>query len=305
MTTGAIEAHRKGVIMVLAAAVCWSSGGLIARYITADVWTQAAGRGFFGAATLLLFLLVRDGRATWSLFRALGLPGLVVAICFASASLSFVVALKHATVALILVVQSTAPFIAALIAWLWLKEPPGWIRSLAMLVALFGVWQMVSGGESGGDATGVALSCVIAVAIGLATVTVRRYQAIRMTPAMCLACTFIMLTGLIFRSSGGEVATADIGLLFLFGAVQLAIGMIWFTTGARLIPAGEAALLGLLECVLGPLWVWLFLHEDPGQQALIGGALTLAAVAGNTLYDMARAGRAARLPEKNPVGGSV
>lgn len=302
--SGAIEAHRKGAILVLGAALCWSSGGLIARHIEADVWTQAAGRGFFAFATLLLFLLVRDGRNTWALFKALGVPGIVVACCFASASLSFVIALKHATVALILVIQATAPFIAAIIAWLWMREPPGWVRSLAMLVALFGVWQMVSGGESGGDALGIALSCVIAVAIGIATVTVRRYHAIRMTPAMCLATAIIMVVGLVMREPL-PVAVNDVGLLFLFGAIQLAIGLIWFSTGARLIPAGEAALLGLLECVLGPLWVWLFLDEDPGTQALIGGALTLAAVAGNTLYDMARASRAARSLAKSPVGGSV
>ena len=302
--SGAIEAHRRGAILVLGAAFCWSSGGLIARHIEADVWTQAAGRGFFAAITLLLFLLVRDGRNSWALFKALGLPGIVVACCFGSASLSFVIALKHATVALILVIQSTAPFIAAIIAWIWMREPPGWIRTLAMLVALFGVWQMVSGGESDGDALGIALSCVIAVAVGLATVMVRRYQAIRMTPAMCLAATLIMTAGLVMREPL-PVSVNDVGLLFLFGAVQLAIGLIWFSSGARLIPAGEAALLGLLECVLGPLWVWIFLDEDPGTQALIGGALTLAAVAGNTLYDMARASRAARTLAKSPVGGSV
>jgi drug/metabolite transporter (DMT)-like permease len=302
--SGAIEAHRKGAILVLGAAVCWSSGGLIARHIDADIWTQAAGRGFFAAVTLLLFLLVRDGRNTWSLFKALGIPGIVVACCFASASLSFVVALRETTVALILVIQSTAPFIAAVIAWVWMREPPGWIRSLAMLVALFGVWYMVSGGESRSSTLGIALSCVIALAIGLATVMVRRYQAIRMTPAMCLAATILMSAGLIMREPLA-VSANDVGLLFLFGAIQLAIGLIWFSTGARLIPAGEAALLGLLECVLGPLWVWIFLGEHPGSQALIGGALTLAAVAGNTLYDMARASRAARTLAKSPVGGSV
>jgi drug/metabolite transporter (DMT)-like permease len=173
-----------------------------------------------------------------------------------------------------------------------------------MLVALFGVWQMVSGGESGGDTIGIALSWVIAVAIGLATVMVRRYHSIRMTPAMCLATAIIMTVGLVMRDPL-PVSVNDVGLLFLFGAIQLAIGLIWFSTGARLIPAGEAALLGLLECVLGPLWVWLFLDEDPGAQAMIGGALTLAAVAGNTLYDMARASRAARSMAKSPVGGSV
>jgi drug/metabolite transporter (DMT)-like permease len=302
--SGAVEAHRRGTILVLGAATFWSSGGLIARHIEADVWTQVAGRGFFAALTLILFLLVRDGRNTWNLFKALGLPGLAVAACFAAASLSFVIALQHATVALILVVQSTAPFIAAVIAWIWMREPMGLVRSLAMVVALFGVWHMVSGGQSGGDTLGLALSCVIAVAIGTVTVLVRRFQAIRMAPATCLAAATIMVVGFTMRDSV-PVAASDIGLLFLFGALQLAAGLICFSYGARLIPAGQAALLGLLECVLGPLWVWLFLNEHPGPQALVGGVLTLAAVAGNTLYDMARATRAARTPAKTPVGGSV
>lgn len=290
--SGAGAAHRKGALLVLAAAFLWSSGGLIVRHISADAWTQAAGRGFFAAVTLLLFLLIRDGRNTWSLFRGLGLPGLVVAICFASASTSFVVGLQHASVALLLVIQSTAPLIAGLIAWIWLREPPGWVRSVAMLVALFGVWRMVSGGAGGGDAIGIALACVIAVAIGLATVLVRRYHAIRMTPAMCLAATMLMSMGLVMRE-WSPVSAPDLALLFVFGALQLASGMICFAVGARMIPAGEAALLGLLECVLGPFWVWLFLGENPGEQVLFGGLLTLAAVAGNTIYDMARASRAA------------
>jgi drug/metabolite transporter (DMT)-like permease len=284
--------HRRGALLVLAAAFCWSSGGLIARLIAADAWTQVAGRGFFAAVTLLAFLLIRDGRNTWSLFRGLGLPGIAVALCFASASTSFVIGLQHATVALILVIQSTAPLIAALIAWAWMREPPGWVRSVAMLVALFGVWRMVSGGESGGDAIGIACSCVIACAIGLATVMVRRYQAIRMTPAMCLAAVILMLVGVVMRD-WTPVSAPDMFLLFMFGAVQLAIGMICFAVGARLIPAGEAALLGLLECVLGPFWVWIFLGENPGDQVIFGGLLTLAAVAGNTVYDMARAARSA------------
>jgi drug/metabolite transporter (DMT)-like permease len=287
MTTGAGEAHRKGVGLVLGAALCWSSGGLIARYITTDIANQMVGRGFFAAVTLLLFLLVRDGRSTWALFRGLGIPGLAVALCFGIASSSFVIALQHATVALILVIQSTAPLIAALIAFVWMREPVGWVRGLAMLVALFGVWQMVSGQESGGDALGVALSCAIALSIGTATVLVRRYRAIRMTPAMCIAALILMSFGLVTRTAG-PVSGPDILLLLLFGAGQLAIGMICFTTGARLLPAGEAALLGLTECVLGPLWVWIFVGEDPGRQAIFGGLLTIGAVAGNTVYDMLR-----------------
>ena len=286
-------AHNKGAMLVCAAAIIWSSGGLIARFIQADVWTQAAGRGLFGCLALLIFLLLRDGRNTWSLFRNLGLPGIAVGVCFATASLCFVIALRHTTVATILIIQSTSPLIAALVAWIWMREAIGWARWVAMVVALGGVTLMVSGGSTGGDGAGgdrlgILLSMVIPVAIAFATVTVRRYQNIRMTPAGCVACALLALAGLSMRDWGLQVAMSDVGLLFLFGACQLALGLICFTIGARLVPAAEASLLGLLESVLGPLWVWIFLAEHPGSYALIGGALVLAAVAGNTLYDQRR-----------------
>ncbi len=286
-------AHHRGAILVCAAAIIWSSGGLIARFISADVWTQAAGRGLFGCLALLTFLLIRDGRQTWSLFRNLGLPGIAVGVCFATASLCFVIALRHTTVATILIIQSTSPLLAGLIAWIWMREAIGWVRCLAMVVALGGVTLMVVGGDSGssqgtGDLLGILLSMVIPVAIACATVVVRRYQNIRMTPAGCVATGLLAAAGLLMRDWGVPVAGADLGLLFLFGACQLALGLICFTTGARLVPAAEASLLGLLESVLGPLWVWIFLAEHPGDYALVGGALVLAAVIANTLYDARR-----------------
>jgi drug/metabolite transporter (DMT)-like permease len=291
MSVGARAAHNKGAVLVCGAAIIWSSGGLIARFITADVWTQAAGRGLFGCLALLTFLLIRDGRNTWSLFRNLGLPGIGVGVCFATASLCFVIALRHTTVATILIIQSTSPLIAGLIAWIWLREAIGWVRCLAMLVALGGVTLMVWGdstSSAGGDSLGILLAMVIPVVIAMATVLVRKYQNIRMTPAGCVATGLLALAGLLVRDWSLTVSASDVGLLFLFGACQLALGLICFTIGARLVPAAEASLLGLLESVLGPLWVWIFLSENPGRDAVIGGALVLAAVIANTLYDSRR-----------------
>lgn len=291
MSGGARAAHNKGAVLVCGAAIIWSSGGLIARFITADVWTQAAGRGLFGFLALLTFLLIRDGRNTLSLFRNLGLPGITVGVCFATASLCFVIALRHTTVATILIIQSTSPLIAGLIAWIWLREAIGWVRCLAMLVALGGVTLMVWGDSTGtatGDSLGILLAMVIPVVIAFATVVVRKFHNIRMTPAGCVATGLLALAGLLVRDWSLTVTVSDVGLLFLFGACQLALGLICFTIGARLVPAAEASLLGLLESVLGPLWVWIFLSENPGRDAVIGGALVLAAVIANTLYDSRR-----------------
>lgn len=290
-TTTALT-HRRGVILVAAAALCWSTGGLIARFITADAWTQVCWRGGFSAACLLAFLLWRDGKQTWQLFRQQGLPGLVVAACFSAASISFIIALRHTAVATILVIQSTAPLIAGLIAFLWMREPISLTRALAMLLALAGVIVMVSQRDMGADPIGLVLAGVIALSLAVATVVTRRFQQIRMTPACCLSGLTMAVVGAVL----GHPASADavnIGLLFLFGAGQLAVGLICFSFGARLIPAGEAALIGLLECILGPIWVLVFLSENPGFYAALGGALVVTAVAWNIIAESRRAQRLA------------
>jgi drug/metabolite transporter (DMT)-like permease len=286
--------HARGVAMVAGAAIVWSTGGLIVRHVDADSWTIVFWRGMFAAFTLLLYMAVRDGRNIVALFRGLGLGGLGVAVCFGTASLSFVIALQHTSVATILFLQSAAPLVAGVLAWLWLGERMTWIKVSAMLVALIGVGITVSDQDASGDFLGIALSVVIMICFALATVLVRRFSHVRMTPATCLSALWLVAVGGTLGSPA-SVEGIELALLFLFGACQLGIGFILFTNGARLIPAGEAILLSLLESILAPIWVWVWptLHEYPGDRALIGGALVIAAVIWNTVAEMGQAKRIA------------
>ena len=286
--------HARGVAMVAGAAIVWSTGGLIVRHVDADSWTIVFWRGAFAALTLLVYLGMRDGRNMFALFRGLGLGGLGVASCFGTASLSFVIALQHTSVATILFLQSAAPLIAGVLAWLWLGERMTWVKVAAMLLALVGVGITVSDQETNGDLLGIFLSVVIMICFALATVLVRRFSHVRMTPATCLSALCLVAVGGTMGSPASVDGT-ELVLLFLFGACQLGIGFILFTNGARLIPAGEAILLSLVESILAPIWVWVWptLHEYPGDRALIGGALVIAAVIWNTLAQMGQAKRIA------------
>jgi drug/metabolite transporter (DMT)-like permease len=290
--------HTRGVVLVCGAAIVWSTGGLMVRHIDESAWTIAFWRGAFAALTLIAYLLFRDGRNTLASFRNMGLPGLAVAACFGVASLSFIIALQHASVATILFIQSASPLVAVALAWVWLKEAVTWSKAATMLAALGGVAIIVSDPEaqSGAknDAIGISLSIVIMIAIALATVLVRRYQHIRMTPATCLSSLWLVVVGTAMGTPLSPNADEFV-LLFLFGTFQLGLGFILFTTGARLIPAGEAILLTLLESILAPIWVWVWptLHEYPGDRALIGGALVIAAVIWNTLSEMTQIKRIA------------
>ena len=116
-----------------------------------------------------------------------------------------------------------------------------------------------------------------------------------MLPAAALAAWLTAL-GAAFAARPGSADARDLGLLALFGAAQLGLGMILFTAGARRIPVAEASLIAVLESVLGPIWVWLAIGENPGLPSVIGGVIVLAALAGHTLADLRRE-RGAVIPQ--------
>ena len=95
-----------------------------------------------------------------------------------------------------------------------------------------------------------------------ATVITRRFAHVRMTPATCLG-TMIAAAFAPSQASQFGVSGSDMGFLFAFGALNLGLGLACFATGARLIPAALAALLGTFEPILGPIWVWLIHSEVP------------------------------------------
>jgi drug/metabolite transporter (DMT)-like permease len=129
---------------------------------------------------------------------------------------------------------------------------------------------------------GGLIAFAIAVALAGTVVIVRRWPHIRMTPATCTGAAVAMVVS--YPLTGSLWVTGhDFALLAFFGAGQLGVGMILLVTGARLIPAVLSSLLGMLEPILGPAWVWIFLGEEPGATTLAGGALVMASVAAYTI----------------------
>src|SRR5262245_27143542 len=259
--------RRLGVGLVTAAALCWSSGGLIARLAGTDAWTTIFWRSVFCAAFLSgAVLLTQRGRLA-DVVREAGWPGFCMAACFAIASTAFIMALSRTSVANTLIIQSLSPFIAGLLGWLCLGEHVRRRTWLAMAVALGGTVVMLGGSPGGGSRIGDALALVTATFFAGATVLVRWHRSVYMPAAAALAA--LLAVG---QATPWSARGSDLALLALFGIGQLGVGMLCFTAGARHIPVAEASLIGVLECVLGPVWVWLAIGERPGAYAMMGGA---------------------------------
>ena len=275
-----LHVERRGALLVFGSAAVWSFGGAIARFLqVGDSWVTVFWRSVFAALFLLGFMLHRDGlRGTLQLFRAMGWAGLGVAACFATASTAFVVALSYTTVANVLLMQAGVPLIAALLGFLLFRERVALATWLAIACVIAGVTVMVSASLGGTvSPLGDGLALLIAVVFACATVITRRHAEVAMMPAVCLGT---LLAALLSASMASQfrVSVADLGLLFLFGAANLGLGMALFVSGARLLPSALAALIGTAEPVLGPLWVWLIHGELPGVRTLLGGSIVFLAL---------------------------
>lgn len=137
---------------------------------------------------------------------------------------------------------------------------------------------MVSDGSGGSSSlVGNLLALLITFVFAIATVVTRRHSNVRMTPAVITATTLAAIVAA-SQASAFKVSGQDMSWLFAFGALNLGLGMALFVTGARLIPSALAALLGTLETVLSPVWVWLVHGEKASVMTVMGGGIVMAAL---------------------------
>lgn len=270
-----VAQRRRGRLYVALAALAWSTAGLLQRELTLDVATQLAGRAFFAVIGVGGYVLITERGRVRAAFRAIGGGGLAIAALLAVSSASFFIALNYTSVANVLFMQALAPILAALLGMM-IGDRVSQRTWIAMAIALAGVSLMV-GGPGRPSPLGLALSLVMAIGFAGTLVLTRYYREVSMAPAMCLSqvVVFVLAAPLATLS---QIGPLDVTLLATLGIAQIGLGFIFLTIGGRLIPAGEVALITLLEIVLGPIWVWVFLSEQPSAATLAGGAIVLGAV---------------------------
>jgi drug/metabolite transporter (DMT)-like permease len=266
--------RRKGRLFVALAALAWSTAGVLQRELSVSTAAQVGGRALFAALGLLAYTALTERSRWWRSFRAIGGGGLGVAGCAAVSSAAFFVALNHASVANVLFWQALAPIFAAALGTL-LGDPVSRRTWGAMAIAVAGV-ALMAGGPGHASALGQALSFLVSASFAGMIVIARHRRDVSMAPAMCLSQAIVLAGAAPFASV--HASGTDVLLLATLGLTQIGLGFVLLTFGSRLIPAGEVALITLLEVVLGPLWVWLFLSERPSTATLVGGVVVLGAV---------------------------
>jgi drug/metabolite transporter (DMT)-like permease len=271
-----------GVALMIAAPVLWSSAGVVTRHLQkAEPFEQVFWRSLFAFLFVFVVLLFQKAHP-WKAVRAAGLPGLVSGLMWAIMFTAFLFALSLTTTANALVVMSVSPLLTALFARMFLKDPVPLRTLIAAGAAAIGIAWMFSTDLSAHYA-GMAVAFLIPVAAAINVVVLRASAArLDLVPAVMLGGGMSCLLALPFALPF-SATSRDLLLLAFLGITQLGLPCMLLVLASRALLAPEIALLGLLEVVLGPLWVWLGAGERPGAATLTGGAVVLAALAANEL----------------------
>jgi drug/metabolite transporter (DMT)-like permease len=197
----------------------------------------------------------------------------------------FIPALQLTSVSNVAIIIATGPFVAAAFAWIWLREAARWQTMLASVVALSGVAIIVGNIRASSDILGIALACLMTVAIASMTVAVRWHKNTPMVASAAMSNLLGSIVSLPFAHGIATVTAADLIILAMFGFFQVALGLSLFILGSRLLPSGQATLIGTLETPLMPFWIRLAFQEVPASRALVGGALVMGAVIADIVSD--------------------
>jgi drug/metabolite transporter (DMT)-like permease len=257
------------------AATCWSLAGILQRQLHMSLASQLAGRAVFSSLAVLTFVAVAERGQLVRAFRAVGRPGLAVAVLMTISSGSFITALNDAPVADVMIIGALAPLAAALLGML--AGEPVRPRTWAAMGVAVGGFALMAGATTRPSLAGMFFSFTAMLGYAAMIVVARRRAEVSMAPATCLSQVLVFAVFAPFAHVT-EMGGTNLGYLALMGVVQMGLALFFLSLGARLIPAVEVALISQLETVLAPVWVWLAGLERPSAPVIIGGLVVIGAV---------------------------
>ena len=280
---------QKGLGLSLIGVLLITPDSLFLRLIDLGAWELVFYRGLVPFICLLIVLSFYYRSQFIKSFLVLGIPGLIYAILIALGSTTFVISIENTYVAKTLIMIALLPFATAILSSIFLKEHPSkrmWLTIIACFaVVLFIFYDSYQGNRLYGDFFGL----LTAIMVGGSAVVVRYGKNFNFLPALLLSKFFIMLIAIIFMQNFPETLFVDqknLYLIIAMGVFAVFIPLAMITLAPRYIPAYEVEIFFVLETILGPVWVWLVIHEQPTNKTIIGGVFIIIIIFIHTILEL-------------------
>jgi drug/metabolite transporter (DMT)-like permease len=279
--------HGTAIALTIAAAALNSAGGIVVRSLeTATEWQVVFWRCATLAVAIIGIVLAQNRHALRTQLCRVGVWSLIGGVFYGITLVGYVLALTNTTVANADFTMSSIPVFTAFLAWAFLGEVIRWKTLLAILASVGGIAIMVGDGIAAGTVLGNTMAIIAALSFACFVVILRKAHTVDMLPTAAVGA--VLAAGVAaFKLDGGIAVSAhDLTLCLIWGGVLSCAAHVLIIIASRKLAGAELTLLLLIEFILGPTWVWLFVNEEPSAKTLLGGAIVLGSVAAHTASSM-------------------
>tara|TARA_B100000676_G_scaffold20674_1_gene17938 strand:- start:1959 stop:2819 length:861 start_codon:yes stop_codon:yes gene_type:complete len=266
--------QQKGSLLAFVAVMFITPDSLFIRLSNIDTWGLVFYRGIIPFFTVFFGMLLIYRLNFFRILFTSGYHGLIYVGTFSVTNITFVVSIQNTNVANTLVMIATAPMLSAILGAIFLKEPPDKKTWVSIIITFLAVLYIFFDSIKIGNFYGDILGFITAIGLAVGAVTIRSAKSKNLVPAAVVGKLFVASFALLFIENFALIGS-DIFIVPLMCILCVAIPFVLVTIAPRFIPAAEVNLFFLLETIIGPIWVWLIIKEQPSIETLLGGVIII------------------------------
>ena len=270
--------QQKGSLLAFVAVMFITPDSLFIRLSNVDTWGLVFYRGIIPFFTVFVGMLLIYKLNFFKMLFSSGYHGIIYVGTFSITNITFVVSIQNTNVANTLVMIATAPMLSAILGAIFLKEPPDKKTWFSIIITFLAIIYIFSDSFKLGNFYGDILGFVTAIGLAVGAVTIRSAKSKNLVPAAVVGKLFVAIFAIFFIESF-ILENKDLIIVPLMCILCVAIPFVLVTIAPRFIPAAEVNLFFLLETIIGPIWVWLIIKEQPSLETLQGGLVIIITIA--------------------------
>ena len=270
--------QQKGSLLAFVAVMFITPDSLFIRLSSIDTWGLVFYRGIIPFFTVFFGMLLIYRLNFFKILMTSGIHGIIYIITFSITNITFVVSIQNTNVANTLVMIATAPMLSAILGSIFLKEPPDKKTLISIIITFLSVIYIFFDSLKLGNFYGDILGFITAIGLAVGAVTIRSAKSKNLVPAAVVGKLLVATFALLFVENFALI-NQDMIIVPLMCILCVAIPFVLVTIAPRFIPAAEVNLFFLLETIIGPIWVWLIIKEQPSVETLFGGVVIIITIA--------------------------
>ena len=270
--------QQKGSLLAFVAVMFITPDSLFIRISNIDTWGLVFYRGIIPFLTVFFVMLIIYKLNFFKILLNSGYHGIIYIATFSITNITFVVSIQNTNVANTLVMIATAPMLSAILSTIFLKETSDKKTWISVIVTFAAILYIFFDSLKLGNFYGDILGFITAIGLAVGAITIRSAKSKNLVPAAVVGKLFVATFALFFIESFA-LTENDLIIVPLMCILCVAIPFVLVTIAPRFIPAAEVNLFFLLETIIGPIWVWLIIKEQPSFETILGGAVIVATIA--------------------------